>query len=509
MAGQHGVDMGKIAFRGKELSVGLLLSDLLVAKQFSRIFRKVGVVPYIYENLQEVMHERAYPSLLIADVTLMSDGESVLADLPVIKQERLPLAFYYTEKSKPLLVSTYNLFHLGLISGDGALEGQVKGVLKRLNHLFRLEEDSARLRYIEQQHKREVRSLYQRTEQFKQFHFYNEELSRITRLIEGQKVQGDFYLACEKVFDNESVISAFTYFELSLTGQKLITPTSMSKKFNKIPSLWLKDPCPKGIDDYAQNLAAQVATELMGDNLVAIHLRAEFSRPSALLFLQINDSEFMELFDWELFETYLNGLYAYFSLNKRKSIQLSTTHNTNMFDIFSLLDDQMYAALSGKSMIAEEEWKVIHLDFSRLLDFVVDDPQIRFYWRSFYKDFIKLLFEKSDIDFSFSTSGVVNLTFVVQEDDKEEFFSVLKEHINTFSYWRYFEDSDLVLTKNFIPDLRMIPNSTKAVKDFILGSKDSLYVTTPTRTIDWSSETNQVDTPTSPKRIEGNRSLEL
>lgn len=466
--------MSEQLYRGKELSVGLLLSDLLVAKNISRIFRKIGIVPHLYESLTDLFEEKSYPALLISDVRLMSDGELVLSDLEVVREEKLPLAFYYDQADRPLLVSTYNLFHLGLISGDGALEGQVKGVLKRLNHFLRLEQDGHRLKYLDDQHKREVRSLYQRMEQFKQFHFYNEELSRLTRLIEAQKVQGDFYAACEKVFENESVIKSFTFFELSMTGQKLMTPTSACKKFHKIPSLWLKDACLKGIDSYAQNLASQVSVELMGDNLVALHLRSRFSQPSALFFLKIEDSDFLSFFDWDLFETYLNGLYSHFELSKQRGVK-NMTKTSSVWSIYSALDEQMYATLSGKSLIEEEEWKVIHLSFRSLLNYAADTTSIRFYWDSFYKDFVKTLFEKSDIEFTLSPTGASDLTFLVQEDDKEAFFDLLKDHCKTFSYWRYFEDSDTVLTRDFSPEIKMLPNSTKAIKDYLTGALASLY----------------------------------
>ncbi len=467
----------KTEIEDKKLTVGLLLGDILVAKKISRVFRKIGIVPYVYETLAEVTAETNYPSLLIADVTLMSDGSSALLDIDEVAQEKLPLAFYYEESTKPLLVSTYNLFHLGLISGEGSLEGQLKGVLKRLNHFFRLEADSQRLEYVDDQHKREVRSLYQRNEEFKQFHFYNEELGRMIRLIEAQKGQGDFYLACEKVFENESMVESFTFFELSLTGQKLITPTTASKKFHKIPSLWLKDACTRGIDPYAQNLASQVSVELMGDNIVSLYLKSQFSQPSALFFIKVADSDFLSLFDWDLFETYLNGLYSYFDMKKQQGAK-NLTKLTTLWDMFSVLDNQIYTSMSGRTLVEDEEWKIVQLSFQKLLGNIAHNQGIRFYWDSFYADFVKLLFEKTQFDFSIAPSGIVDLTFLVQEADKDEFYSVLSEHAKTFSYWRYFDDADMVLNQDFTPYILTLPNSTKALSDYLADSKSSPYAET-------------------------------
>ena len=473
----------------KDLKVGLLLADILVAKKVSRIFRKIGIIPFIYEQLSDVLEEKRHPSLLIADVTLMSDGTHTLADVSEIRDEKLPLAFYYEQPSKPLLVSTYNLFHLGLISGESPLEGQIKGVLKRLNHIIRLEADGHQLNTIEGQHKREVQSLYQRNEQLKQFHFYNEELGRLIRLIENQKIQGDFFLACEKVLDNETVIESFTYFELSMTGQKLITPTTACKKFHKIPSLWLKDTCARGIDPYAQNLASQVAVELMGDNLVSLHLKSQYSQPSALFFIKVKDSDFLSLFDWDLFENYLNGLYSYFDLYKQRGAE-NLTKTASVWDVFSVLDNQLYSTLGGKSLVEEEEWKVVQLSFKKILGYVTNAKGIRFYWDNFYTDFVKLLFEKCKMDFSLAPSSVVDLTFLVQEGDKNEFYAKLSEHARTFSYWRYFDDADLVLNKDLTPHILMLPNSTKALSDYLMESKSSPYIAARPEAITQRSEMN-------------------
>ena len=141
------------------LSVALLLSDLNEVKEISTVFKKLGIIPHFYEDLKTFWTgtlDRT-PSLCIVDVKKMSEGEFALHDHPLVKAEKLPLVFYYTHNTEPLLVSTFDFFHLGLLkkSEQGALPGavydtQLRSILKRLNHLIGLEKENHNLKATKQ-----------------------------------------------------------------------------------------------------------------------------------------------------------------------------------------------------------------------------------------------------------------------------------------------------------------------------------------------------------------------
>ena len=130
-----------------QLSVALLLSDLNEVKEISAVFRKLGIIPHFYEDLKTFWTgtlERI-PSLCIVDVKKMSDGEFALHDHPAVKSEKLPIVFFYTKNTEPLLVSTNDFFHLGLLKKTEHYESSLKAILKRLNHFMILQIDNQKL----------------------------------------------------------------------------------------------------------------------------------------------------------------------------------------------------------------------------------------------------------------------------------------------------------------------------------------------------------------------------
>jgi hypothetical protein len=47
--------------------------------------------------------------------------------------------------------------------------------------------------------------------------------------------------------------------------------------------------------------------------------------------------------------------------------------------------------------------------------------------------------------------------------------------VQTFAFWRYFDDADRVLSKNFTPTVLMIPNSTKALANYLQSDREDFY----------------------------------
>ena len=118
-----------------EGEVALLMEDLQKAQQLTRIFRKIGIIPCIYQELQhfwDAMTESNL-NLSVVDIRLAVQGNLAIHQHFVVKSKSLPLVFYYNEEHAPLLHSSYQLFHLGTICASLDLEGQVKAILERLN----------------------------------------------------------------------------------------------------------------------------------------------------------------------------------------------------------------------------------------------------------------------------------------------------------------------------------------------------------------------------------------
>ena len=450
------------------MTVALLFHDLKVAKEISKIFRKIGVVPYLYDNLDEYWSGTLSqtPSFSIVDVRLMSQGERTLKDHPLVKADRAPISFYYKKEFSPLVVSTYDIFHLGLLDGEKKLEAQLKNVLKRLNKFLSLEKENSSLDLENQKFSKQVSSTILRNQQLKEYSYYGEELTRICRRFVEYKDQKDFFGACEKVLGNEEFFSAFSYVELSLNGQKILSPNSSAESYMKIPSLWLKSVCTKGIEPFAQTLASQVAVDLMGGDLISILLTGAKNLPQAILFIRPATLEALNLFDWEFFENHLNGVYSNFHLQAAEDFEVRETL-LSPWGLLSRIDDQFFSSLSGRSVLENEELKVVSVNFSKLIDLVRSQGEVRYYWETFFNDFTKRLYDNIDLDFKVSSIGINDFTFLVQDENLDLFFDKLQAFVNQFSYWRYFEDVDTILAKNFTPTVKVIPNSSEAIFEYL------------------------------------------
>ena len=84
----------------EERQVALLISDMETARTISGVFRKLGVVPYVYTSLTEfwkgIIDDQ--PDFSIADVRLISDGTLLLKDHPLVKSKKIQMSFYWENK---------------------------------------------------------------------------------------------------------------------------------------------------------------------------------------------------------------------------------------------------------------------------------------------------------------------------------------------------------------------------------------------------------------------------
>lgn len=135
------------------LSVALLFANMDTLKEFTALFRKIGILPAIFQSLPELLHhlDQTKPSLIIADIKLITEGEIFLKDHPLIAKEMIPLVFFYSKATEPLLVATYEYDHYGLIREDEPYEKGLKIILKRVNRVRSLlfQRDQLQLRLEE------------------------------------------------------------------------------------------------------------------------------------------------------------------------------------------------------------------------------------------------------------------------------------------------------------------------------------------------------------------------
>ncbi len=450
-----------------QLSVALLLSDLNEVKDISAIFRKLGVMPHFYEDLKTfwtgTLDKR--PSLCIVDVKLMSEGELALHDHPAVLEEKLPIVFFYSVNTEPLLISTYDFFHLGLLKKSEHYEGQLRALLKRFNHQFRLERDNQSLR----NHNQELIVLHDKLEVerqlIKQTEDYQMRVKDICLQLEDLRGESDFFRALEQILQSVEEIEEFALLELSFNGQKLMSPLSQVQKFRAIPSLWLGQTCVNGMEMFAQNMATQVAVEVIGGDLVSLSIKGNSGKPDKMLFIKSKNELFFNQFDWNMFEAYLNGFYSSFK-NKLERNPIEEKKLISSFEAMSFIDQYLFGEESSgnleKHQIKKLDYQLIDLDLSHLVQVVLKKSNNRFFWSRFEKEFINKLEISVRFDFRVFEFGVQHLGFLVESKNVDTFFEELKKFAARFSYWKYFEDAENALAQMINPKVTMVPLSAFA-----------------------------------------------
>ena len=450
-----------------QISVALLLSDINEVKALTSIFKKLGVIPHFYEDLKTFWQGTLdkIPSLSIIDVKLMSEGDLTLLDHPHVKSEKMTLAFYYTEKTQPLLVSTDEFFHLGLLKKTDNYDKAIFNLLKRVNHLLSLEIENNHLKKSKRVLTETVEKLELEKLIIKNIDQYQSMVKTICLALEEHRSENDFFKSLEKVLQGVEEISEFAILELSFNGQKLISPISHVQKFRAIPSLWLGQVCPRGIENFAQSMATQVAIDIMGGDLVSLLIKGNYAQPDKILFIKSKNELFYNQFDWNMFEAYLNGFYASYKNKLEKDFEVERKINSP-FEAMSFIDQFLFGKLtvhaSEKNRSTERDYCLIQLDLTSLIEVILKKSNNRFFWNKFEKEFINKLEIQTRIDFRFFNFGVNQLSFIVEAFQLDSFFEELKEFSAKFSFWKYFEESDGVLSQIIHPKVSMVPLSAFA-----------------------------------------------
>ena len=76
-----------------EKVIAVCSNDKEVLREFSLIFKKIGIAPCIFESLEDFWHESlksGAPTLTIFDIRLMTQGNLILKDHPLVKASKLP-----------------------------------------------------------------------------------------------------------------------------------------------------------------------------------------------------------------------------------------------------------------------------------------------------------------------------------------------------------------------------------------------------------------------------------
>ena len=448
-----------------ELSVALLVADLADAKKIGQIFRDLGIIPHVYDDLGEFWSGALEhtPTLAMVDVRMMSEGDLLLRNHPHIKAGELPIAFIYSERTKPLLNSAHSVFNFGLVNCNQALGGQIKNILRRINRINylenRLDEQKIKLERSDAKLERLMVSSgnLQEREHYQQ---RLQEVSGTTISLIGR--EDSFADLTDKVFGQMEEVVEFTLLELSRSGQKLVSPQLTGDKYRSVPALWLGESYQNGIELLGQKMASQVVGDLMDGEVISLAIHGTNSFADRLIFLRTSSATFMNKFDWSTVETVLTSANRYYQLRDKdlapsSDRTISPWHSLTLLDRYSLTAGDGSCEQEGVASLAH-----LSVDLTDLISIIDQQTGGKFYWAEFYQELVRQLDKQGRFDYRITCSGVWQLSFLVDQEEKEQFKGALNQVVCSFSYWRFFENGEQLLACKIQPKVREIPMSAKA-----------------------------------------------
>lgn len=438
--------------QGMELSVAILMDDLVSAKEIAAALRLNHILAHHYESLDEfwVASSMQTPDLTIIDVTKMSQGSIQFRTHPKVVDKSLSYAFFSKDTTKILLQSTFGLNPIGYIHNDASLNAQIMSLVTRRMSEMKLQKEKAELESrIQRLQARSQRLISDRSDA-EEFRSHFDFIRTICTNIEEDSTRQDFTHSLLSKMEQWEAIEGYGLFELNQSGQKLIAPEISRKKFHPFPSLWLGQVNEHGIEAFAQDMATQVANDLFELEPVMVRIHSGSANPDMLLFISFKEARMLN-FPWDVFESMLSSSYR-----KLKLYQQMPQYSSQFLPMWEALDDMDRMQKSG----VEADMRIISLSLIPLTDVAKKRTNNKFFWSSFFNDFFLQLSGRLHKSTKLSLFGPWHVMFFIPRENVEAETLMLQTFIKQFSYWKFFEDNSQILSEDMHPILKLIPPSS-------------------------------------------------
>jgi hypothetical protein len=441
----------------KELTVALLFKDIKIAQKISAELRKFSIFGHFYQDLDQfwVDIKTDKPDLAVVDIQMMSQEEIRLKNHPMIQSNELPLAFYYSQDSEVLLNSTFSIFHFGTIKEELDLTSQVKLLLDRRDEYLSLKEDAEILRQRVSRLRKRNAEIIADIFDIKNVTHGQKLALKIGQEVEKNLSSTSYTESVAQVFGNWPEIKSYSIYELNEGKDRLINTNTTSSKYSALPNLFLGERTESGITSFAVDMVTQVARDIMGSQLKVLKINGQSQDVRNLIVVDAKE-ESLEGFSWELLEFLLSGLYARTLINREETT--AVRDEVSAWDLMSLVDQIQ----KDKK---DSHYRVAHISFHQLNETVKKNPTNRFYWRAFHKEFSaevnKLVGDKAISGFF----GTKSFLAVLPNEIAEPVYNRLRAFSDKFPFYRFFEESALVVSKQLKPQIRLItPGAANALR---------------------------------------------
>lgn len=435
------------------LTVALLMNSPEDVKIVSKSLRELGIYAHYYTDLVDfwAQAQMTKPDLCIVDVMTTAQTGTPFHQHPFITKKQLPYVLIYkTENSFLLTHISWADSSLGTIHLDDTLSLQLKTIINRFQESLsldvQLKDISAR---FEKMHLRSLK-LIEQSGQVEMFKTFFDQCLEIQKDVEQYTENSDFSSAVVRRFAEWNKVNRLSFYQLASQGQRLVSPEYSKNKYLSLPTLWIGQECKEGIPSFAREMIYQVSHELFENEPMMMSFRGSAKDPDLILMIEL-DGELKKTFPWDSLQVMLESIY-------RKSELKASKPSSSALEIeFSVMLDQMDALHYHQT---ENDDKVLMINFFPLWQFLRKKNRGKFYFSAFFQE-LRRSFESSLHSSSqFSAMGAWAMIVLTKGTFLESEFKKIQEILNKFPYWKHFEDLNILMTENGIPEVKLIPPST-------------------------------------------------
>ena len=431
------------------MTVAILLEDLKEIKEISTTFKRMGISPFYYQDIRSFWEETIsrQPSLSIVDVAMMGQHGLVFKEHPLVKKNSLPIIFYHSDQTIPLVRSTYGIFHYGLLRKSSDYAGQLKAILNRYNMVVDLKERVKNLKNENKIFDDKISHMLATVEKQDEDIHFKSVLQDFSTDLYTHRHEGDFHTIAVESLGKLPFVEKITFMEPD--GGRLISPPINHEKYQLFRPLKLE--LSDQIGFFEQNTANQMVLKEFGGETIPLVVKDE-KKVRKIFFIKVKGENVLFRFQWPLLEQEMNRFHSLFEKDTPFLDQ-----SLPPWELFSLMDDFFYG--EAKSL---KEYVLIDLDFSRLIAFIGKETGARFYWKRFFHDFSMRIKSGFKEHFHITSLGMSHVALLMAREQRKAFLAYVKSFCRNFSYWRYFSRADFVFTKSIEPKISIVPFSTDA-----------------------------------------------
>ncbi|MCT4641688.1 MAG: hypothetical protein N4A33_05270 [Bacteriovoracaceae bacterium] len=431
-----------------EIKVGLLVSDLSIAKDLSLNLREHDIYASVYLNLDSFLLDVKNNKIDFAIADVKSIAASTLSVSNFLKKYAMRIAFFYGEDSRKYIGQILNYDHYGIIKNNIDLGSQIKSALKlvykEMNLDRKLSFTQTKLREVSRDLSRVEKKSISQYEAINSYEVIGNFLRQIKR------EEGDFLSSLVKSLEQWQICESYTI--LNISNGKIESLPLKQKKYKVLGSM----PIAENFDVSKEYL--EMLTNAYEDDFVHKPICMKLNFEANLLLL----GQFSPALKAQGAIDYLSNTLCLSSIEQTSISQYQSTHFMEFLDKID------------KSFFHKKDLdkKYLTIDLRNFRSFVESAQSSKLYFHKFMNAFINAISSHATLEFEVITNGFEAIYVGVKPLQIKEAYDYLKEKINDFPYWNYLENSTIILAQKHYPTLMLTGLSSSSILRSTHLSKD-------------------------------------